>query len=447
MLNATPPMETYVRNNRRLFMFAAAALLLVSAGTKQSLGQAGKAESQPPSDSIAAYPANFPFAFDFLQTSYRFENDGTGRKDVTAEIHILSKSGAWQWAELRFYYKPSGERLEIPYIRIAKRDGSVVKVDIESGKEDRRGDRKEFRDLDYDEKRAYIPGLSTGDVLEYEAVTVIQHPLVEEQFWVQHSFQRNWAVDERLDIDVPSGRLVKLKTQSGIDAWETKDIARTIYSWRRLNPFLKEQRTATELQDDTADVQLSTFATWEEVGKWYAEIEKRRSVPTSEIRAKAEELTKGRRSDLEKAEAIYGFVAKNIKYLSFVPLGIGGYDPSPADAVLRKSAGDCKDKITLLITLLAAEGIHASSVLVNPSRALDLDVPSPWPFTHVVALLPLGNKIVWVDPSSEARPFGILPSQLHGKQGLVLPPHGVPRFEKIPSDAALSSEGLETSAK
>jgi len=41
----------------------------------------------------------------------------------------------------------------------------------------------------------------------------------------------------------------------------------------------------------------------------------------------------------------------------------------------------------LLASLLEAEGMHASSVLINSSRKLDPDVPSPSQFDHVITML------------------------------------------------------------
>ena len=72
-------------------------------------------------------------------------------------------------------------------------------------------------------------------------------------------------------------------------------------------------------------------------------------------------------------------------------LGVGRYQPHAASDVLHNQYGDCKDKHTLLASLLEAEGLHASSVLINSSRKLDPDVPSPSQFDHVITMLPIGE--------------------------------------------------------
>ena len=103
---------------------------------------------------------------------------------------------------------------------------------------------------------------------------------------------------------------------------------------------------------------MTTFESWEQIGRWYAELEKDRREPTPEVRAKAQELTKGLNTDLEKTEALYDFVAKNFRYVS-LSLGVGRYQPHAASDVLHDQYGDCKDKHTLLASLLEAEGLHA----------------------------------------------------------------------------------------
>ena len=72
-------------------------------------------------------------------------------------------------------------------------------------------------------------------------------------------------------------------------------------------------------------------------------------------------------------------------------LGVGRYQPHASSEVLHNQYGDCKDKHTLLASLLEAEGLHASSVLINATRKLDPDVPSPSQFDHVITLLPLDH--------------------------------------------------------
>src|SRR5208337_678474 len=156
---------------------------------------------------------------------------------------------------------------------------------------------------------------------------------------------------------------------------------------------------------------------------------------------------KGLTTDLEKSETLYDFVAKNFRYVS-LSLGAGRYQPHAAADVLHNQYGDCKDKHTLLASMLEAEGFHADSVLINSSRKLDPDVPSPSQFDHVITMLPMkmtkGNETeeVWMDTTAEVAPFRLLAFTLRKKQALVIPPAEppssvAPHLEETPADTPM----------
>jgi hypothetical protein len=387
--------------------------------------------------------------FELLHTRYRFENDGTGRKELTARIRILNEMGVRQWSELTFDYKPFSEQLEIPYVRVVKQNGrAVTVVNIIEDEVVQRPNiapttgLPNFDYFDYDEKRIAVPGLSAGDALEYEVVTVILKPLARGQFWAQYSFRPIGVSDEQLEINVPSDRAVKVKAKFGIGASIRRDAKRQIYHWS-LKRTLEEQPSRDNLSYESPDVQLSSFANWEEVGRWYSELERNRRVPSSEVRAKADELTKGSNSEIEKVEAIYNFAAKKIRYISLASLGVGGYEPHSAEETIHNGYGDCKDKTALLRALLEAEGLQASSVLISADRDLDMDVPSPWYFDHAIAVLQVANREIWMDPSLAVLPFQMLEYPLRGKLSLVMPPDGPPHFETTPVEATLTNTWSE----
>ena len=103
------------------------------------------------------------------------------------------------------------------------------------------------------------------------------------------------------------------------------------------------------------------------------------------VRKKAEELTKGATTPGEKARRLYDFVALQHSLCQH-SFGVGRYQPHAASEVLQNGYGDCKDKHTLLQPMLKAEGIQSYPVLIDSSRKIDPDVPSPAQFDHVITL-------------------------------------------------------------
>jgi len=77
---------------------------------------------------------------------------------------------------------------------------------------------------------------------------------------------------------------------------------------------------------------------------------------------KAKELTEGMETDLEKIEAIYDFVAENIKYDDEkADLVKPGYGPDP-DATLAEGKGICSDYSALLAAMLRSQNIPVKLV-------------------------------------------------------------------------------------
>src|ERR1035437_1332673 len=423
---------------------------------KTSVGGAAAkiADSAKPEGKTPDY-AQESFVIEQMHSYYRFEADGTGRKEAKARIRVQSEAGVQQWGQLQEGYNSANERVEIPYVRVLKEDGSVVKAGDDAVQDlSAPIEREAPVYTDYRQKHITVPGLRPGEVLEYDMVTVIHTPLAAGQFWADYEFDKsNISLDETLDVDVPSGRPLKLKCKPGMDPKITEENGRRIYHWssshrERDDDTAKakdKKKKKRHPDDERPDVQLTTFESWEQVGRWYAGLEKDRRAPSAEVRAKAQELTKGMNGDLEKTEALYDFVAKNFRYVS-LSLGVGRYQPHAASEVLHDQYGDCKDKHTLLASLLDAEGLHASSVLINSSRKLDPDVPSPSQFDHVITLLPLGTgdkkEQVWMDTTAEVAPFRLLSYTLRKKQALVIPPAEppssvAPHLEETPADTPM----------
>jgi len=397
------------------------------------------------------------FVIEQVRTRLRFESDGTGRKETTARVRVQSEAGVEQWGQVLLGYNSANERVEIPYVRVLKKDGSVVTTPADSVQDLSAPVAREAPVYtDYRQKHITVPGLRPGEVLEYDMATIIHTPLAPGQFWTEYDFDRtNINLDEQLEVNVPGDRPLKLKTKPGFDPKISEENGRRIYRWTSSHLEREEddkdkdkdkdkkKRKKKKPEDEVPAVQLTTFNSWEEIGRWYAGLDHDRRQPTPEIRAKADELTKGLGSDLDRVEALYDYVAKNFRYVS-LSLGLGRYQPHAASDVLHNQYGDCKDKHTLLSSLLEAEGLHASSVLINSSRKLDPEIPSPSQFDHVITLLPMGKDEVWMDSTTEVAPFRLLSFNIRKKQGLVIPFAGAPHLEETPADPPMANSQVQT---
>ncbi len=181
---------------------------------------------------------------------------------------------------------------------------------------------------------------------------------------------------------------------------------------------------------------------WSDVARWFDNLAAPRLAPTPALQTKVRELADMR--------AIARFTQRDVRYVA-VEIGIGGYQPHAAADVFSKRFGDCKDKVTLLRTMLKETGVDALSVLVHTSRGTtDPAYPSMRSFNHVIAAIPVSaetakgmravvdhprlGKLLLFDPTSTLTPFGELPEYLQASRGLLVTHDGGELIE-LPSHA------------
>jgi len=387
-----------------------------------------------------------PFILEQFYTTARYENDGTGERDVSVRVLTQSEAGVQQWGEIVVGYNSANEQVDIHYVRVRKADGTVVTAAPDAVKELTAPVVAEAPVYtDYKEKHITVPSLRPGDTLEYDITTHLVTPLAPGEFWFQHEFLTDAIVrDERLEVNVPSGRSLTLKSPDfSFDKNDSN--GRTIYRWKHANlARLSDEEAAKKKkarEEKPPDVQLTTFADWEGVARWYAHLAQDRTAPDAAIRAKTQDLIAGRTDTLDKMQALYDYVSKNIRYVS-LSFGLGRYQPHAAAEVFANQYGDCKDKHTLLASMLQAAGISADAVLIPSSRKLDTTMPLPSQFDHVITAVPQGNDLIWMDTTAEVGPFRMLVSPLRDKSALLVPPDGMGKIVVTPADPPFPSKQL-----
>ena len=380
-----------------------------------------------------------PFVIEQFRTSTRFDTDGTGRRELTARIRVQTEAGVQQLGQLVFGYNSANERMEIGYVRVRKADGSVVTAPAEAIQDLTAPIAREAPVYtDYRQKHTTVAALRPGEILEYSITTHLHTPLAPGHFWLEHNFEKDLIVlDEQLEVNVPQDRAIKLKTQPGAEPTITDEGGRRIYRWTSSHRQRESEEEAKKKkpprQPQPPAVQLTTFQSWEEVGRWYGQLERDRIAPTDEIRAKAAELVRDRAGELDKIEALYDYVAKSFRYVS-LSFGLGRYQPHPAAEIFANQYGDCKDKHTLLAALLEAVGRRAYPALIHSARKIDPDVPSPSQFDHLISAIPVGNDYIWLDTTTEVAPFRLLSANLRKRNALVIPRDAGARLVETPAD-------------
>jgi len=388
----------------------------------------------PPPDANPAEISEAPVVYEKVRTVIRYGEDGKGFKESTARIRVQSYQGVQRIGQLVFSYHGANERVEIRSVRVLKPDGSVVTtgsetvVDLSLPVVQQAPSYSDAR-----QKHVSVPGLSVGDVVEYDVVTHVFEPLMPDQFWDGWDLVSDAVcLDEELVLDVPANRKVQIKSPAGTVPTVMEHAGRRVYTWKTDNPKAREPADlfrnfrsldpAMILQGFSPETPrrmlFSSFQNWGEIGQWYGSMAGDSRSPAPEVRAKAQEITRGAETPLAKVRAVYDYVS-HIRYVS-LSFGAGRYQPHPASEVLANRYGDCKDKAGLLDALLASQGIASFTALIRSQAELDRDIPTPQQFDHALNVVSVEGKEIWLDSTSGLEPFGYLLPQLRGKAALVV---------------------------
>jgi tetratricopeptide (TPR) repeat protein/transglutaminase-like putative cysteine protease len=429
-------LQPVMSKDLRLFLFVGVVFGFLAA---TSFAQAPSKPDTKPDYSKEA------FIVEQSSTKIVFETDGTGTRDSFGRIHVQSDAGVQRYGLLTFAYQNSTESVDIDYVKVQKADGSVVPTPPENTQDMATEITRQapfYTDLR--EKHVAVKGLSVGDVLEFQVRWHSTKPLAPGQFWYAYNFSHDGIIlRETLEVEVPKDRPIKWKSpvikpviaEEGAHRffrWNTSHLEHETSGQEKADQELKLYQSARG-QLPPPDIQISSFQNWEDVGRWYGDLQQERVKPTPEIRAKALDLTKGASDDNAKLRAIYKYVSTEFRYIG-IAFGVGRYQPHTAVEVLANQYGDCKDKQTLLASLLDAVGIKAYPALINASHAIDLDLPSPGQFDHVIGIVSLPSGSVWLDTTPEVAPYAYLLSPLRGKHALVIPDDKPPALTMTPAD-------------
>ena len=186
---------------------------------------------------------------------------------------------------------------------------------------------------------------------------------------------------------------------------------------------------------------LNGFANWNEMGKWYINLVGSRVEASPEIKQQVAALTASKTTTLEKMQTLATFVQRDVRYVG-IELGIGGYQPHPASEVFAHRYGDCKDKATLLRSMLREIGVDSYHVVIYTERgAVTPKTPAHSGFNHVITAIKLPDgltdpsliatvqhpklgKLLFFDPTNDLIPFGEIPGYLQANYGLLVTPDG-----------------------
>jgi hypothetical protein len=322
---------------------------------------------------------------------------------------------------------------------------------------------------DVKDKLLQIPAPDIGNVVGYEYEKEVQ-PLVLQEIW---DFQREIPVREsHYSLQLPPGWAYKAlwfnypeskPTESGTQLqWTVSDV-KSIREEPEMPPLAGVSGQMVVSFFPQGGASLRGFSSWPEMGNWYLNLTNGRRDASPEIKQQVASLTASAKTPLDKMKALSQFMQHDIRYVA-ITLGIGGFQPHAAPDVFTHRYGDCKDKATLLSSMLSQIGVESYYLVINSERGsvtpetaanvgafdhviLAIKLPTDVSDPSLIATVqhPRLGRLLYFDPTNELTPFGEIGGYLQGNYGLLVTPNGGDLVE-LPRQPS-TMNGIELSGK
>lgn len=403
---------------RRAPNFAAVGLLALMAGS-----HAGRAEPPPLESSEivtmlekTGEAGDYPGAHTLTvhhHTDVTVEQSGLSHVVERKVVKVLDTDGVRETSVLRFNYDPASQYQQIRWVKVFKKDGTVLERNVDKARDlpqparsIRWGARMKILD---------VPGLSPGDSVAWETyskgfqIAYLAEgddeekyiPPMKGHFYDVVLFEDTVPIIERrYSLHLPRSKPVHAKVYNGEVMSEVRaDDDQLHYVWSKhdvaARPDEKRQPGRT---DFVTKVVLATVHEWSDKSVWFFEVNDPVFEANPAIEAKVKQIIAGKKSDLDKVEALQRWVAHNIRY-SGISMGKGeGYTIHPGIMTFEDRCGVCKDIAGMLITMMRAAGYTVYPAMTMAGAKVEKVAADQ--FNHcVVAWKQDDGSFVMLDPT------------------------------------------------
>ncbi|MDB4943767.1 MAG: Cell division protein FtsK [Labilithrix sp.] len=380
-----------------------------------------------------------------LQVTTVFPN-GLASRFHQIVFQPLTDAAAAEAREYAFSFEADSETVQLRGAKIHKKNGQVVEA-IESGE----GATDNPAMAMYSSARAFyihFPRLDVGDVVEllYRVEDVTARNAFADYFGEVTYMQSSEPIarseyvlitpkSRQFYFNKPNVPNLSSKTSESGDSKVFHFLAENV-------PPLDLEPGAPPATETLGHVHVSTYKSWDDMGRWYWGLVRDQFTADDEVRRRVAEITKGATDEKAKIRAVYDFVVQRTRYVA-LEFGIHGFKPYRCAQIFARGFGDCKDKATLIVTMLKELGIPATIVIVRTGQRGDFETEpaSLAPFDHAIAYVP--SIDVYLDGTAEWTGSNELPSMDRGALALQVN-EGKPKLVHLPEPTAADTISTKT---
>jgi len=359
--------------------------------------------------------------------SYSFDETGRYTHVGYVVYKVLTQQGAENSDSISVGWAPWHEERPLIRVRVIAPDLSVHALDPQAISEApaHEGDYKTYSDDKV--LRAPFPAIAPGVVVEEEYIQKETVPFFAQGHvgWVVFGRERAPVEHSHVVFEAPANSTLKT------DSLLLKDMkpARTelagrvtlTYDLGRLEGLDPADPNLPPDEARFPAVRFSTGQSWQAIAADYSKtVDSHADV--SAVKSIVDGLVAGKKTDNEKISAIVDYLDREVRYTG-IEFGESALVPHDPSEVLGHKYGDCKDKATLLVTMLRAAGIKAYVALLNAEARMDVpaDLPGMGLFDHAIAYVP-GKPDLWIDATDKYARLGQLPIDDQGRLAMIARP-------------------------
>ncbi|HEY5026967.1 MAG TPA: DUF3857 domain-containing protein [Candidatus Angelobacter sp.] len=295
-------------------------------------------------------------------------------------------------------------------------------------------------------KAVRVPGADVGTVVGFEFEQK-ERPYIFQDHWdfqttvpVESSrYELHLAPGWRFKADWVNHEEQKPKEESGALVWQLGNVPRIEREPHRPpSEALSGQMVVTFLSDKNPN---KSYRDWSEFGSWYTQLSTGVRDASGPLQQKVQELAPATMPLLDRIKVLARFAQQDVRYVE-IKIGVGGYRPHMAADIYSHRYGDCKDKATVLSSMLAQIGVKSYYLLVRTDRGIFTEKTPPMArFDHMILAISLPEasypkampamyqhpklgRLLIFDPTNEFVPFGQIPSYEQDNYGLLVGEQG-----------------------
>ncbi|MBN2572313.1 MAG: DUF3857 domain-containing protein [Ignavibacteriales bacterium] len=353
-----------------------------------------------------------------------------------------------------------GEHIEELSARTIRVDGSIIDIDSKDFYYAKGQTEGSTFYTDRESVKFTFPGAEKNCIIEYTYRIRKEFPFVMDSWYIQGYdpilYNEYKLILPVIVLDPINGagwqwrykvynyKLNQPEQLENINPGDMRSTQSVTFKWavKNIKPF-RPEKLMPHFSEYISYVKFapSEWESWNNISEWYYKYYFKPQLKiTPKIKQKAEDLTIGCPDEKSKIEKLFSFV-QNLRYIS-IALGDGNIRPNEPEQVLFNEYGDCKDKSTLLISLLQSLNIKAKPVLVRTANYGDIDKDFPnWNFNHMIVNVEASDgKKLWLDPTVQYCPINEIPWLCEDIQVLVLNDDGTSSVAKLPMSIASDNQ-------